>query len=83
MKSAALEIIIYGCWPSSMEFHNPYLDDEVEMQLIGLDIEENSKPLKIDLVAWMSHQIVNLNWMGLELEYHPVFRVFPRCWAAE
>ena len=30
----------------------------------------------------MSHQIVNLSWVGLDLEYPLVFEVFPRCWAA-
>ena len=32
--------------------------------------------------AHMSHQIVNLSWVGLDLEYPLVFGVFPRCWAA-
>ena len=62
MKSAALEIIIYGCWPSSMEFHNPYLDDEVEMQLISLDIEDNLKPLKNRSRSLVSSQKMDGNW---------------------
>ena len=65
IKSAALELIIYGCWPSSIGFHYTYLDFKFEKQFIGLDIEEIFKATKnTDLIAWLPHR----KWMDTTLQ---------------